>query len=144
MKRNYLTLYFFFTLCIFLCSNTQAEPLVTIRSYDNTEYKNPTNEFIPQQKIYIDIRLQGIEPGEHNVTLDWLSPDGKVQSQNHKKTFIDDTGCYQQMFFIHLSRLGIFTRMFAGSSYPRSFLGEWTCRFFLDGVKLQEYNFTIR
>ncbi len=145
MKHGYLALALFFILyCIVASTNAWAEPTVTVRSYDNTQYKNPTNKFLPQQKIYIDVRLQGLVPGEHNLNIDWIDPTGKVQAQNHKLFFAPESGNYQKMFFIQLSRLGAFTRMFAGSSYPRSFLGEWTCRFFLDGVKLQDYNFTIR
>jgi len=122
----------------------QAEVRSSVRFYGNKQYQGEGREFHPEQAVYTYVVLQGLEPKEQHLVIDWLDPNGAVQEQAHERIIGDRTGVYQRMFVFQLSRSGVFSRMFSGKSYPAHFLGTWTCRLLLNGRKIKEYAFTIR
>ncbi|WP_339135157.1 MAG: hypothetical protein WGN25_17200 [Candidatus Electrothrix sp. GW3-4] len=116
----------------------------SLRFYETRQYQGEGQVFHPGQTIYAYLVLEGLGQGEQNLVIDWLDPSGAVQEQVHEQFRADRTGVFQRMFVFKLSRLGMFSRIFAGSSYSPRFLGAWTCCLFLNGRSVKEYAFTIR
>jgi len=134
----------FLCLPLLLSGEGWAEVCSSLRFYENRQYQGESRVFHPEQAVYTYVVLQGLRVGVHNLTIDWLDPTGEVQEQVHERFTVSKAGIYQRMFLFQLRRLGMFSRILAGTSYPAHFFGTWSCRLLLNGKRIKEYAFTIR
>lgn len=129
-----------------LLSPASAAPELQVVITLTTDPARPGNSgpFSVYEPVYALITLNGLSPGRHLATVNWIGPENTLeQSTPHRFTLGNQSG-YIFYSWLKLMKNGPFKRTLGGQTFDDRYLGQWKVQVVVDGRPLAAENFTLR
>ncbi len=123
-----------------------AEITTTFSSRKSGDIPRKTNEteFTCSDTIYALLETRGLEPGVHDIEIQWLDPRGDRQelTQFSAHTSGDESLVWAWMRLHPPENSGL-VRTFDPSHGMRIFIGEWTVKIYIDDDHVSTEHFDV-
>lgn len=120
-------------------------PSVVAAMYNGKPFTAEQNLFLPSDRIYLVMDLYNLEAGRHQLSADWINPEGKtINTAEHAISLNAPEPRHRSYFWLELMKNGPFTELFTGREYKGSAYGRWQVEIRLNGRSAGKLNFTIQ
>ena len=129
-----------------LLSPASAAPELRVGITLSTDPARPghSGPFSVYEPVYALMTLNGLSPGRHLATVNWIGPEKTVeQSTPHRFTLGNQSG-YTFYSWLKLMKNGPFKRTLGGQTFDDRYLGQWKVQVVVDGHPLAEENFILK
>ena len=115
-----------------------------VRLYHDDSFKTEQDVFFPFDTIYTVIDLKNLNPGDYEVSIDWVQPDGTLaRTTTYPFTLDKAEPNYRVYFWLKVHEKGPLKQLISGAEYPDSVFGEWEVHISCNGDKLSTRSFQI-
>ena len=113
--------------------------------YKNKSFADAVTVFTPDEKIYLLVEFQQLQPGSFTLTTDWLTPWGELEHQSsHSFEVTKVIPSWKAYFWLNLWKNGPVKRLLTGEDFKKEFYGTWTVRLYLNGQQIHKQTFEMQ
>ncbi len=100
--------------------------------------------FYPEDRIYAVVDFIDLKKGTYNLTVDWITPKGKVAVKDSQVISLqEDEGNWRMFFWLELQSKGAVSQIMGGGEYSSGVYGEWQVVIYCNNEKLTPLSFEI-
>ena len=106
--------------------NDAASTECTSETYNQSSFDDPQKSFSPYQKIFVEIRCDNLDVGDHTVHVNWVHHKVGIVRSDKKDVSIKAAGSdHTAYFWFQLSRQGPIKSTLTNYDFYPGHLGEW-------------------
>ena len=134
-------------ICVFFCavSVTYAEvPEHYVMLFSKQPFLEVEERFYPEDRIYAVVDFIDLKKGTYNLTVDWVTPKGKVAIKDSQIIDLQQDEESRRVFFwLELQSKGAVSQIMGGGEYSTGVYGEWQVVIYCNNEKLTPLTFEI-
>jgi len=98
----------------------------TSETYSQTSFEKPQADFSPYDKIFVKIRCDALDIGEHTLSINWIHQEvGIVRTDKQEFSVTAQGEGHTAYFWFKLSRRGPIKSAFTNQDFYPGHLGDW-------------------
>ncbi len=114
------------------------------RLYDEPSFFYEKQELSIYDKVYLMIICKNLPRGNHELSVIWENPTGKVIRMDTQTFFVDEPGDRRSSFWLKLMKKGPFERSFTNTDFDRENYGKWRVISYLQDEIIITKSFTMK
>jgi hypothetical protein len=115
--------------------------------YKNEDIHAPTNQFSPQDKIAVRIKIKNLPKGSYTFHADWYNAFGDLQDKSRCRFTVRKQSNKVLESSLEIREASPLKKLFSaseGTGYHIKFYGKWQVKLFLNGEEIACKAFDVR